>query len=101
VALLIRIADYLHNDHWINTIIGLYQECFTLVILGGIGLILYRTVKSRKLRYSFIYNFAGTINLLIGSIMLIARSTFNTNYVASACFATGLYIYYDIYWAKN
>ncbi|WP_315823312.1 hypothetical protein [Paraflavitalea speifideaquila] len=58
-------------------------------------------MKERRYRYSFIYNFAGTINLLIGSMGLIYEATGTKAYVMSACFAVGIYIYYDIYWAKN
>lgn len=71
--------------------------------VGAIVLILLRTLRYRRLQYNFFYNFCGTLNLLVGSVLLINPSQFfqGNQSFAPAYFSLGLYIYHDIFYKKR
>lgn len=90
------------SDPWM-TIAITYAITIAVGIIGGSILILVRAIRKRRLRYSFIYNLFGTLNIMVGSIGL-AWSTSRIErpiYILSASFAVGLFIYNDIYSKKD
>jgi hypothetical protein len=102
-GILVFIVFYADNDNlWVATIPIAYLLTIAAGIVGGSIIILIRSVRKRRLKYSFIYNFYGTLNIIIGTIGLVYTTPANgrTAYHIGACFAVGLYIYNDIYFKK-
>ena len=91
------------SERWVMAIPLTYAITIAAGVIGSSILILVRTIRRRRLKYTFIYNLLGTLNLLAGFIGL-AWSTSRIEqpmYIIAASFALGLYIYYDIYFKKN
>jgi hypothetical protein len=80
-----------------------YSITIAVGIIGGSILILVRAIRKKRLKYSFIYNLFGTLNIIVGSIGLVWSTSRIERplYLISACFAVGLFIYNDIYFKKN
>lgn len=71
-------------------------------IVGGIVLLFLFTLKKRKLRYSFVYNLFGTLNVMVGftGMMLPSIQGQPSPYVITGSLAVGLLMYKTIY-AEN
>jgi len=100
LTVIISVLYQVNDQSQFQTLSIIYIVTILVSVTGGIFIILYRTLKRRELRYSFIYNLFGTVNLVIGFIGLVNMPG-DSSYIIPACFAVGLLIYNDIYWRKN
>lgn len=68
-------------------------------INGGIVFLLLGILKKRKLKYSFVYNFFATLNIMIGFAGLLLPTVEGrpSPYIVTASLAIGVVMYKTIY----
>jgi hypothetical protein len=103
IVLLVSVLYISENDRWMTNLPTAHALTVAEGIVGGSILILMRVISTKRLKYSFIYNLCGTLNIMVGSIGLLYASYRNErpSYLIAGSFAIGLYIYHDIYFRKT
>src|SRR5262245_8213896 len=64
-------------------------------IVGGIVLHFVAVLKNRKLKYSFAYNFLGTLNIMVGGLFMFFP--IGPGPMAASSLIVGIIIYKNIY----
>lgn len=102
-ALLLFFVYLDKGNGWMTTIPIAHTPDVATGIVGGSILILVRVIRLKRLKYNFIYNLAGTFNIIVGSIGLLWSAYHNErpSYLIAGSFVVGLYIYHDIYSRKT
>ena len=100
------IVQILTNSHWqmdLETGQTVITQTLLLAIVGGIYLIFRNISKRNQLRFSFLYNLFGTLNLVIGSlgVILLRGDSEPSKPVFTASLALGVIIYRNIYFSKK
>lgn len=68
-------------------------------IIGGIVLLFFGLLKKRNLKYSFVYNLFGTLNILAGSLGMMLPVVLDrpAPYIITASLVIGILMYQTIY----
>jgi hypothetical protein len=101
-VLVFRILKSAQGDSVVTDFIVTYFVTTGVGIVGGIILLFLGIVRKGKVKYSFVYNLLGTLNLIIG-LLGLAQFSSGVNpspYIATACFGVGVVMYKDIYYRK-
>lgn len=103
ITLLVSVLYTNEHYRWVATLLIAHGLTVATGIIGGSILILVRAIRIKRLKYSFIYNLCGTLNIMVGSIGLLYMAYRNErpSYLIAGSFAVGLYIYHDIYFRKT
>jgi hypothetical protein len=68
IVLLVSVLYISENDRWMTNLPIAHALTVAEGIVGGSILILMRVISTKRLKYSFIYNLCGTLNIMVGSI---------------------------------
>ena len=105
LTVLCFLCFYPSNSHLSKFIGVLIAYAFFLAfsIITAIIIILKKSSKGSKLKYDFLYNFVGTLNIIVGFTgLVLATFDIDTNLIGVivSCIL-GLIIYHDIYFLKS
>jgi len=94
-----RIFQSANDEPAIEILILVCLVTIAIGIVGGIVLLLLGTLRKRKLRFSFVYNLFGTLNIIVGflGMMLPAVQGRPSPYIVTASLAVGIVMYKTIY----
>lgn len=70
-VIVFRIFNSAKDDSAFKIFIWTYLTTIVVGIFAGIVLLLIGTLSKRKLKHSFMYNFFGTLNIIVGFLGLL------------------------------
>jgi hypothetical protein len=99
IVILFKIFELFNTENAIDKFIWTWRIAVSVGIIGGMTMHLYILLKHGTFRCNFIYNFFGTLNIMVGSLAMgfHPASGQPVSYLGVACFAIGIIMYRNIY----
>src|SRR5689334_12003199 len=93
-AIIIKVFILYDNGNFASKFFWTLLTVFSTSIIGGVSLHFYILLK-RTLKRNFVYNFFGTLNIILGFLGMVVQPATSQHipYLAATCFAISIIIY--------